>query len=146
MIDVEVTVDDGSYHDVDSSEAAFKIAASMAFQAAAKMAKPVILEPIMKVQVLVPNDFIGEEAARQRRHHRSRRPRQDHAHRGDLARALNEGRQRLRRRKKGVDQIDNAPEEKARGITIALSHSSTRRRSATTRTSTLPGTPTTSRT
>jgi elongation factor G len=60
MIDVEVTVDDGSYHDVDSSEAAFKIAASMAFQAAAKMAKPVILEPIMKVQVLVPNDFIGE--------------------------------------------------------------------------------------
>ncbi len=60
VIDVEVTVDDGSYHDVDSSEAAFKIAGSMAFQAAAKMAKPVILEPIMKVQVLVPNDFIGE--------------------------------------------------------------------------------------
>ena len=60
VIDVEVTVDDGSYHDVDSSEAAFKIAASMAFQAAAKMAKPVILEPIMKVQVLAPNEYIGE--------------------------------------------------------------------------------------
>jgi elongation factor G len=60
VVDVEVTVDDGSYHDVDSSEAAFKIAASMAFQAAAAAAKPVILEPIMKVQVLVPSDFIGE--------------------------------------------------------------------------------------
>ena len=60
VVDVEVTVDDGSYHDVDSSEAAFKIAGSMAFQAAAQMAKPVILEPIMKVQVLVPSDFIGE--------------------------------------------------------------------------------------
>jgi elongation factor G len=60
VVDVEVTVDDGSYHDVDSSEAAFKMAASMAFQAAAPQAKPVILEPIMKVQVLVPADFIGE--------------------------------------------------------------------------------------
>ncbi len=60
VVDVEVTVDDGSYHDVDSSEAAFKMAASMAFQAAAKMARPVILEPIMNVQVLVPSDFIGE--------------------------------------------------------------------------------------
>ncbi len=60
VVDVEVTVDDGSYHEVDSSEAAFKIAASMAFQAAAKQAKPVVLEPIMKVQVLVPTDFIGE--------------------------------------------------------------------------------------
>ncbi len=60
VVDVEVTLWDGSYHDVDSSEAAFKIAGSMAFQEAAKNAKPVILEPIMKVQILVPLDFLGE--------------------------------------------------------------------------------------
>lgn len=60
VVDAEVTVYDGSYHEVDSSEAAFKIAASIAFQEAARRAKPVILEPIMKVQVLVPPDFLGE--------------------------------------------------------------------------------------
>lgn len=60
VVDVEVTVFDGSFHEVDSSEAAFKIAGSMAFQEAAKRAKPVILEPIMKIQVLVPPDFLGE--------------------------------------------------------------------------------------
>jgi len=60
MTDVEVTVYDGSFHEVDSSEAAFKIAGSMAFQEAAKNAKPVILEPIMKVQVIMPSEFLGE--------------------------------------------------------------------------------------
>ncbi len=60
VIDVEVTLYDGSFHEVDSSEAAFKIAGSMAFQEAAKRAKPVILEPIMKIQVLIPTDFLGE--------------------------------------------------------------------------------------
>ena len=60
MVDVEVTLYDGSFHEVDSSEAAFKIAGSIAFQEAAKRAKPVILEPIMKVQVIVPDSFMGE--------------------------------------------------------------------------------------
>ncbi|OGZ63543.1 MAG: translation elongation factor G [Candidatus Staskawiczbacteria bacterium RIFCSPHIGHO2_01_FULL_36_16] len=60
MVDVEVTLYDGSYHDVDSSEFAFKIAGSMAFQAAAKRAKPVILEPIMKIEVVTPPDFFGQ--------------------------------------------------------------------------------------
>jgi len=60
VVDVEVTLYDGSFHEVDSSEAAFKIAGSMAFQEAAKRAKPVILEPIMKLQVIVPMDFLGE--------------------------------------------------------------------------------------
>lgn len=60
MVDVEVTLYDGSYHEVDSSEFAFKIAGSMAFQAAAKKAKPVILEPIMKVEVITPPDFFGQ--------------------------------------------------------------------------------------
>ena len=60
IVDVEATLYDGSYHEVDSSEAAFKIAGSMAFQEAAKLAKPVILEPIMKVQILHPQEFLGE--------------------------------------------------------------------------------------
>lgn len=60
FIDFEVTLYDGSYHEVDSSEAAFKIAGSMAFQDAAKAAHPVLLEPIMKVQVVVPQDYLGD--------------------------------------------------------------------------------------
>ncbi len=60
MVDIMATVYDGSYHDVDSSEAAFKIAASMGFQAAAKKAKPVLLEPIMKVEVVMPEASMGD--------------------------------------------------------------------------------------
>lgn len=60
MVDCRVTLYDGSYHDVDSSEAAFKIAGSMAFQEAAKRAKPVLLEPIMKLEVITPEDFLGD--------------------------------------------------------------------------------------
>mgnify|MGYP005751147335 CR=1 FL=1 len=60
VIDVKVTVYDGSYHDVDSSEMAFKIAASMGFKKGALQAKPVILEPIMKVEVVTPEDFMGD--------------------------------------------------------------------------------------
>ncbi len=58
-VDFRVTVVDGSYHEVDSSEMAFKIAGSMAFQDAAKKADPVLLEPIMKVQVEVPDEYLG---------------------------------------------------------------------------------------
>ncbi|TAJ28451.1 MAG: elongation factor G [Nitrospirae bacterium] len=58
--DVRVTIIDGSYHDVDSNEMAFKIAGSMGFQDACKKASPVLLEPIMKVEVLVPQDFMGD--------------------------------------------------------------------------------------
>ncbi len=60
LVDVAVELYDGSYHDVDSSEAAFKIAGSMAFQEAAKSANPVILEPIMKLQVSAPQEFMGD--------------------------------------------------------------------------------------
>ena len=60
MVDISVDLYDGSYHDVDSSEIAFKIAASMAFQEAAGKAKAVILEPIMKVDVIVPEQFMGD--------------------------------------------------------------------------------------
>jgi elongation factor G len=59
MVDVKVTLYDGSYHDVDSSEMAFKIAGSMAFKEAAKKASPVLLEPVMSVEVVVPEDFMG---------------------------------------------------------------------------------------
>ena len=60
MVDISCELFFGSYHDVDSSEIAFKIAASMAFQDAAKSAKPVILEPIMKVTVVTPSEFQGD--------------------------------------------------------------------------------------
>lgn len=60
VVDVKVTLYDGSYHEVDSSEMAFKIAGSMAFKDAMKKADPVILEPIMKVVVIVPEDYMGD--------------------------------------------------------------------------------------
>ena len=59
-IDVRVTVYDGSYHEVDSSEMAFKIAGSMAFKAGAHKANPVLLEPLMSVEVVVPEDYMGD--------------------------------------------------------------------------------------
>jgi elongation factor G len=60
VVDVKVTIYDGSYHDVDSSEIAFKIAGSMAFKEGAKKARPVLLEPIMKVEVVTPEDYMGD--------------------------------------------------------------------------------------
>jgi elongation factor G len=59
MVDVKATLYDGSYHEVDSNEMAFKIAGSMAFKEAARKASPVILEPVMAVEVVVPEDFAG---------------------------------------------------------------------------------------
>ena len=60
VVDVKVTLYDGSYHEVDSSEMAFKIAASMAFKEAMRKADPVLLEPIMKVAVIVPDEYMGD--------------------------------------------------------------------------------------
>jgi len=60
MVDIKATVYDGSFHDVDSSEAAFRIAGSMAFKEAARRANPIILEPIMKVVVTTPENFMGD--------------------------------------------------------------------------------------
>ena len=60
LVDVKVTLYDGSYHDVDSSEMAFKIAGSMGFKEGAKKAKPVLLEPIMKVEVVTPEEYMGD--------------------------------------------------------------------------------------
>lgn len=60
IVDVKVTVYDGSYHDVDSSEMAFKIAASMGFKEGCRKANPVILEPYMKVEVIVPEEYMGD--------------------------------------------------------------------------------------
>ena len=58
--DVAVALYDGSYHEVDSNEMAFKIAGSMAFKDAAKRANPVLLEPVMKVEVVVPEEYMGD--------------------------------------------------------------------------------------
>jgi len=60
VVDVKVTLYDGSYHEVDSSEMAFKIAGSMAFKEAMKKAQPILLEPLMKVNVIVPEDYMGD--------------------------------------------------------------------------------------
>ncbi len=60
MVDLKVTLHDGSYHDVDSSEIAFKIAGSIGFKEACKHARPVILEPIMKVEVTTPEEYMGD--------------------------------------------------------------------------------------
>jgi elongation factor G len=60
VVDVEAALYHGSFHEVDSSESAFKIAGSMAFQAAAKLAKPIILEPIMRLEVSIPDEFFGD--------------------------------------------------------------------------------------
>jgi elongation factor G len=60
MVDVRVRLVDGKYHDVDSSEIAFKVAGSLALQAAAKRAKPVLLEPIFAIEVVTPEDFLGD--------------------------------------------------------------------------------------
>src|SRR5207342_747562 len=60
LVDIRVTLTFGSYHDVDSSEMAFRIAGSMAFKKAARAAKPVLLEPIMAVEVVTPEDYMGD--------------------------------------------------------------------------------------
>jgi elongation factor G len=60
VVDIKVTCYDGSYHEVDSSEMAFKMAGSMAFQAACKKANPIIMEPIMKVEVTTPESYMGD--------------------------------------------------------------------------------------
>ena len=60
VVDVKVTLNDGSYHDVDSSEMAFKICASIAFKEACRKAGPVLLEPVMEVEVVTPEDFMGD--------------------------------------------------------------------------------------
>ena len=60
LVDIKATIVDGSYHDVDSTEMAFKIAGSMALKAAKDKCNPVLLEPIMKVEVTVPEEYMGD--------------------------------------------------------------------------------------
>ena len=60
MVDVRATLTDGKYHDTDSSEIAFKIAGSLALKEAAQRAKPVLLEPVMAVEVVTPQEFLGD--------------------------------------------------------------------------------------
>ena len=60
MVDIKATLIDGSYHEVDSSEMAFKIAGSMAFKNGANKARPVLLEPIMKIEVTIPDEYMGD--------------------------------------------------------------------------------------
>ena len=78
MVDVRATLTDGKYHDTDSSEIAFKIAGSLALKEAAKRAKPVLLEPVMAVEVVTPQEFIGDvigDLSRRRGHVEGQEPR-----------------------------------------------------------------------
>ncbi len=78
MVDVRATLTDGKYHDTDSSEIAFKIAGSLALKEAARRAKPVLLEPVMAVEVVTPQDFIGDvigDLSRRRGHVEGQEPR-----------------------------------------------------------------------
>jgi elongation factor G len=78
MVDVRVTLVDGKYHDVDSSEIAFKVAGSIALQEAARRAKPVLLEPIFAVEVVTPQEFVGDvigDLSRRRGHVHGQEPR-----------------------------------------------------------------------
>src|SRR5918992_951123 len=78
MVDVRATLTDGKYHDTDSSEVAFKIAGSMALKEAAKRAKPVLLEPVMSVEVVTPQEFLGDvigDLSRRRGHVEGQEPR-----------------------------------------------------------------------
>ena len=59
LVKVKVTLYDGSYHDVDSSEVAFKVAGSMAFKGGAQKADPVLLEPIMSIEIVTPEEYMG---------------------------------------------------------------------------------------
>jgi len=60
MVDIKVTLIDGSYHEVDSSEMAFKIAASMGFKEGTKRANPILLEPMMSIEIIAPEEFMGQ--------------------------------------------------------------------------------------
>ena len=60
VVDFKVTLYDGTYHDVDSSEVAFKVAGSMAFRNASKKAAPVLMEPVMKVECVIPDEYLGD--------------------------------------------------------------------------------------
>ena len=78
IVDVRVTLVDGKYHDVDSSEVAFKVAGSLAVQEAVKRAKPVLMEPVFAIEVVTPEDFIGEvigDLSRRRGHLQGQEPR-----------------------------------------------------------------------
>ena len=73
MVDVRVTLTDGKYHEADSSEIAFKVAGSLALKEAAKRAKPVLLEPVFAVEVVTPEEFLGDvmgDLSRRRGQHR----------------------------------------------------------------------------
>jgi len=78
MVDVRVTLVDGKYHDVDSSEVAFKVAGSLALQEAARRAKPVVLEPVFAIEIVTPQDFVGDvigDLMRRRGHVEAQEPR-----------------------------------------------------------------------
>src|SRR5207245_2514508 len=133
VVDVKATVVYGSYHEVDSSEIAFKIAGSMAFKEAMGKASPVILEPIMSLEVVTPEEFMGEVISAINRRRGRIAGKKPHGNVGTIGH-IGHGKTTLTaaitkaQAAKGFgqfvpfDQIDKAPEERERGITIATAH------------------------
>ena len=133
VVDMGIRLHFGSYHDVDSSELAFKLAASIAFKEGFKKAKPVLLEPIMKVEVETPEENTGDVIGDLSRRRGMLRRTKPHVNVGTIGH-VDHGKTTLTAAittvlaktyggsARAFDQIDNAPEEKARGITINTSH------------------------
>ena len=129
LVDIQVNLVDGSYHEVDSSDIAFAIAGSMAVKSGVKDAAPILLEPIMAVEVVVPEEYIGGTAMAKKKFERTK----PHINVGTIGH-IDHGKTTLTAAitkhlsKKGMaefvpfDEIDKAPEEKERGITIATAH------------------------
>jgi elongation factor G len=139
VVDLKATLIDGSFHEVDSSEMAFKIAGSMAIKEAQQMGKPILLEPMMSIEVVAPDDYT---AARQCRDDWAHRPRQDDADGGDHQGAGAEGVGGF----PGVRPDRQCAGRAARGITIAIAHVEYQTENAALRARGLPGHATTSRT
>src|SRR5947208_1913846 len=126
VVDVRVRLVDGSYHEVDSSEMAFKIAASMAFKEAARRAKTVLLEPVMDVEVVTPEEYMGAVVG-DLNSRRGRIVAMEARGSSQVIRANVPLGQVLHTKISAVavrefGSIDNAPEERERGITIAVAH------------------------
>src|SRR5207253_1703709 len=141
MVDIAVVLIDGSFHEVDSSEIAFKIAGSMAFKEACQKASPALLEPVMRIEVVVPDEYMkqvfGDLNARRAHVHGSESRAGSQIIRAEVPLAEMFGYATdLRSRTQGrasftmhfshyaeaSASIDNAPEERERGITIAVAH------------------------
>src|SRR5437764_1153066 len=122
MVDVRVTLNDGKYHDTDSSEIAFKVAGSLALKEAVRRAKPVLLEPIFAVEVVTPEEFMGDVIGDLNRRRGQVQGMEQRGNAQVVSAYVPLAEMFGGTERRPFESIDNAPEEKARGITIATCH------------------------